>query len=59
VAHFEDLTPCTYFSSRESLVAIGWLEAGFDFPKGPIALQAVNRLTEFAKKPWQAFGTLG
>lgn len=56
MAHFDDLTPCTYFDRWEDrLVAVGWLAPGKGYKKGEVSEEFFNALATMLRKPWQPF----
>lgn len=51
---FKDLDACTYFGRwSESLSAIGWLQIGHDFRKGPVSEEFFAALVRLLINPWQ------
>lgn len=52
MAHYEDLTPCTYWGNRTSLLAVGWLESA-PFARGKVDSEVMNRLRELLESAWQ------
>jgi hypothetical protein len=60
VAFFGDLEPCTYFGRWEQvLLAIGWLEAGREFSKGPVPDEVFATLVHLLVDPWQPVASAG
>jgi hypothetical protein len=61
MAYYRDLDCCTYFDleNDDALVAVGWLEAGNDFPRGPVDPQFFERLESLALRPWRPIMFLG
>lgn len=55
VTYYGDLEPCTYFGSTldGKLLAIGWLDADHDVPKGRVAREWVVKLAAAMLAPWQ------
>ena len=55
IAHFEDLTPCTYQrfnpARRNLVLAVGWLQRGYEFNRGDVPERVLDRLAEFAITP--------
>ena len=61
MAWFEDLSPCTYFSSMhveptdlDKMLAVGWLEGDHTFSKGDVAVSFRQKLRELLKDAWQS-----
>ena len=54
MTYFRDLMPCDYgsFSTLRHLVAVGWLEPPFDFPRGNVKPAIRARLEAFFSAPW-------
>jgi len=55
--HFKDLSVCSYFSQPElpQLIAIGWLERGYEYATGDVTPELVPRLVELRvmrSSPW-------
>jgi hypothetical protein len=60
MAFFEDLTPCTYFDHwQERLLAIGWLQPGMQYTKGPVTEEFFHHLARLLLDPWQPFIAAG
>jgi len=61
MAHFEDLSPCRYFSSFPDMdvIAVGWLEPGHDYRRGPVSELFLGALTNLLNFPWAPFGAAG
>jgi hypothetical protein len=61
MAYYPDFERCTYFDLRDdtNLVAIGWLERGHDFPRGPVDKPFFDRLEALCQRPWPRFVFLG
>ena len=61
MAYYRDLDRCTYFGleNYESLVAVGWLDDGHDYPRGRVDRQFFERLETFAQMPWEQALFLG
>src|SRR5215469_828238 len=60
--HFQDLELCTYGhgaispdSWRVPLLAIGWLEAGYEFSKGEANREVIARVRQFHEETWHRF----
>ncbi len=55
MAHYVDLTHCDYFPgiAVDRLLSVGWLEVGFDFPRGDPGEAVYSRLKELLKEPWE------
>ena len=51
---YKDLSKCDYFGSwTEVLLAVGWLEPGEDYAKGPVSEEVLSRLGELLENPVQ------
>lgn len=61
MTHYADLSPCDYFPSdvQGKLVAVGWLDAEFPYPKGDVDSEFVARLVELLADPWQPAVAMG
>jgi DNA gyrase B/Histidine kinase-, DNA gyrase B-, and HSP90-like ATPase len=60
MAHFEDLSPCTYFGGdSRALLAVGWLENGKPFPQGESDPAFLAALETQAKQPWAPVEFIG
>ena len=60
MAHFDDLTPCTYFpGTADKLRAVGWLENGHPFPKGTTSAAFLARLKQLLVSPWAPIDFMG
>jgi len=61
MATFHDLDPLPYFGEElvDSLRAVGWLGRELLFKKGPISVDAYERLRELLKDPFQPFVAAG
>jgi hypothetical protein len=61
MAWYEDLSPCDYFGKELAprLIAIGWLESGHPFRRGPVAEALYSRLAELLANPWQPMVSAG
>jgi hypothetical protein len=60
MAHFEDMSPCTYFDNwSDRLVSIGWLVPEREFATGEVSKDFFDALFFMLKKPWQPFVTAG
>ncbi|MFJ8960717.1 hypothetical protein ACIRG5_15145 [Lentzea sp. NPDC102401] len=46
MTYYPDLSPYEYFKSDEKMLNVGWLDAGHDFPRGPLAPEFVDALLE-------------
>lgn len=57
MAHFEDLSPCPYFSGFhvDILRAIGWLEAGHEYVRGDVSREFFEKLCELLQRPWTPY----
>lgn len=55
MTHYADLTPCDYFRSLPTgpLLAVGWLEPGFEYPQGDPGEETFSRLKELLETSWQ------
>jgi hypothetical protein len=54
MAHYDDLSPCTYFGDAlpVEVLAVGWLEPGFDFPTGDPGGPFYAKLKQLAHAQW-------
>ena len=61
MTYFPDLTPCDYgpFSRLEPVLAVGWLDPPFDFPRGTVKRAVRDRLQELLSDPWSPILFLG
>jgi hypothetical protein len=61
MTYFPDLTPCNYgaFSTLGPLLAVGWLEPRFDFPRGTIKRATRDRLEALSGDPWSPVSFMG
>jgi hypothetical protein len=61
MAHFNDLDPCGYFSmlSVDRLLAVGWLEKGFDYRTGNLDESVHSKLKTLLIEPWQPVRFMG
>lgn len=57
MSHYPDLSPCDYFGDPDlpPLVAVGWLEAPFDYPRGRVERTVYERLRELSRAQWQPY----
>lgn len=47
MSHYPDLSPCQYFRNEERvLIAVGWLEKGYDYEVGDVSEEVLERLSE-------------
>jgi hypothetical protein len=55
LAHFDDLTECTYFGEELARVlrAVGWLTKDVAFPIGTMDAEAFDELKDLMNDPWQ------
>jgi hypothetical protein len=55
MAHYDDLASCDYFSmlSVDRLLAVGWLEKGFEYSRGDPGEAFRAKLTNLLREPWQ------
>ena len=53
MSYFPDSGPCDYFDGRPGLVAVGWLEAGFEFPVGDVSAASLEKLEVLLHTSWQ------
>ena len=44
MAYLPDLSQCSYVGKNKRLTAVGWLERGFDFPRGPLETEDLRLL---------------
>ena len=58
---FADLAPCQYFGAAggSDLLAVGWLDSEFNFPKGEISVEVYRRLVMLTADCWQPAATAG
>ena len=60
--YYEDLEPygidAALSQAGKMALAVGWLESGFEYPRGPSDPQVIKRLFDFAKRRWWT-GQLG
>ena len=61
MAHFEDLAQCDYFGDLGSgrLLAVGWLEPGFEYTTGDPGRRVYERLKLFSEDPWEPGFSMG
>jgi hypothetical protein len=60
MAHFEDLSPFTYFGRwSDRLVAVGWLVPEREFVTGEVSREFFDALFSMLRRPWQPFATTG
>jgi len=60
VSWLADLAPMPLMPTNcGALRAVGWLEAGQPFPTGRVEPAVFERLSEFARDPWEPFASLG
>lgn len=59
MAWFDDLSPCDYFGDAPGLLAVGWLEAGYAYARGPVSRRCRERLEELLAAAWQGSISLG
>lgn len=55
MAHFEDLTQCSYFGKvapEADLLAVGWLEPQHSQAEGEVPAAVFTRLIELLRNPW-------
>jgi len=45
VTYYPDLAPCDYFD-QDNLIAVGWLDAAHEFPKGTLAPERYRLLAD-------------
>jgi hypothetical protein len=59
--HYPDLTPILLPPSPDStkLLAVGWLEPGYDYRHGEFAEDYIRKLVELLVNPWQPAMTMG
>lgn len=55
MTYYADLSPCHYFPSDLDgrLLAVGWLDAEFPYPKGNVDAQFMAKLVELFVNVWQ------
>lgn len=58
MACYRDLEPCTYFGIP-GLTAVGWLDTGEDYPRGPLLAGFGDALAGLLVRPWQPVLLLG
>jgi hypothetical protein len=56
---YPDESECTYFKRSPKLTAIGWLEAGHPFSRGPVEQSFFDKLGELFIKPWEPYSLAG
>ncbi len=50
----KDLGPCRYLPLEcEALVAVGWVDADADYPRGVVPEQSFLKLKDLCRSPWQ------
>ena len=61
MTHYADLTRCDYFGDPElpALIAVGWLEPGFDYLTGHVEREVYERLLELSRAMWQPYTYAG
>jgi hypothetical protein len=63
VSHYEDLSPCRYFSHLdplgERLKAVGWLASGCPYSQGVVPSEDFHQLLKLLEKPWQPCFLMG
>lgn len=60
MAYFPDLAPCDYFISEdEPLLAVGWLERGYEYKRGRVSQDFFEKLKALCENPWEPIGLLG
>jgi hypothetical protein len=54
MAHFEDLTECSYLPGSEGLgfKAVGWLEPGYPYHNGEVTAEFFEKLLGLLQSPW-------
>lgn len=59
--HYDDSSPCDYFSSEAhgTLIAVGWLEPGHAYAGGEVDKGFVEKLCELLIDPWQPVIAMG
>jgi hypothetical protein len=57
MTYIEDLAPCRYFGEilGARLLAVGWLEPGFDYPRGDPGQEVYEKLKRLLREAWQPF----
>ena len=52
---YKDLEKCDYFGAEISqfLIAVGWFDRDYSFPKGRVSEQVYYRLVELLKDPFK------
>ncbi len=59
--YYKDFTECTYFNGGEwlcRLMAVGWIENGKPFPKGPTDKQVIERIQALSEQFYDAFPSI-
>jgi hypothetical protein len=61
MAHYHDLAPCGYFPMLriDRLLAVGWLELGFEHHRGDPGTAVYAALKKLLEDPWQPVEFLG
>jgi hypothetical protein len=61
MAHYHDLAPCGYFPMLriDRLLAVGWLELGFEHQRGDPGTAVYAALKKLLEDPWQPVEFLG
>jgi uncharacterized protein YjiS (DUF1127 family) len=61
MAHYHDLAHCDYFPMLpiDRLLAVGWLELGFEHQRGDPGAAVYAALKKLLEDPWQPVGFLG
>ena len=55
MTYYKDLDACDYFPGQQQprLLAIGWLDPGHPYSRGPIPSELFESLAQLAVHPWQ------
>ena len=61
MAHFKDLSVCTYFSLADcsSLRAVGWLSREVPYATGEVTEAAFGKLCQLTQNPWSPMACAG
>jgi len=63
MSHYEDLSPCRYFSHfdplAERLKAVGWLASGHSYRRGVVPSEDFHQLLKLLEEPWQPWFLMG
>ena len=60
MTYYNDLDPCDYFGPGGArLLAIGWLDVGRPYSRGPVPAAFFEPLAQLAVNPWQPLVTAG